>query len=71
MLLAEIEENSLDMYINRQSATIDFPFLKCNFPMTPCVRPMVGWKVGRLVSHNFLKVRNFHFHTSIVALVHC
>ena len=46
MLLAEIEENSLDMYINRQSATIDFPFLKCNFPMTPCVRPMVGWKVG-------------------------
>ena len=30
---------------------------KCNFPMTPYVRPLVGWSVGLSVFHNILKGR--------------
>ena len=30
---------------------------KCNFPMTPHVRPFVGWLVCMSVCHNFLKGR--------------
>ena len=43
--------------------------LYCNFPMTPDVRRLVGWLVGRSVYQKFLKgQRKLHFHVPIGAL---
>ena len=55
------------MYINDHDQSVS-PYLKCNLPLGPLVRLMVGWLVGHSVMIAS-KERKFNFHAPIGALL--